>query len=89
MSRRIIRKIRLAHCKKGPLLCEKCREMNVEKICLLETFPPGMGMAQRRMIQVERDGEEVWREFEIVTAFDSEGEAREYAARNGIDDMEF
>ena len=31
MSRYIIRKIRTAHCKRGPERCVKCKEMNVEK----------------------------------------------------------
>jgi len=89
VSRYIIRKIRLAHCKKGPAVCEKCREMNEEKICLLDICPPDQGMVQRRVIEVRRDGESVWREFDIVRAFENEGEAREYADVNGIQDITF
>jgi hypothetical protein len=85
----IIRKIRLAHCKRGPSVCEKCREMDVEKICLLDISPPGAGELQRRVIQANVDGEEVWREFDVVRAFESEAEARTYADANGISDAEF
>jgi predicted Fe-Mo cluster-binding NifX family protein len=89
MSHHIIRKIRLAHCKRGPSICEKCREMDVEKICLLDISPPGAGEFQRRVIQVNVGGEEVWREFDVVRAFESEAEAKAYAEANGINDAEF
>ena len=85
MPHHIIRKIRLAHCKRGPSICEKCREMDVEKICLLDISPPGVGELQRRVIQVNVDGEEVWREFDVVRTFESEEEARAYADENGIE----
>jgi hypothetical protein len=89
MSRYIIRKIRIAHCKKGPSVCDKCREMDAERICLLDICPSREGEIQRRVIQVNIGGEKVWREFDIVRAFESEEEAREYANRNAIEDVEF
>ena len=89
MSRYIIRTMRLAHCKRGPAVCEKCREMDEEKICLLDICPPDQGMVQRRVIEISRGGESVWHEFDIVRAFESEEEAREYAEQNGIDDITF
>ncbi len=85
MPHHIIRKIRLAHCKRGPSVCAKCREMDVEKICLLDISPPGAGELQRRVIQVNVGDEEVWREFDVVRAFESEAEARAYADENGIE----
>ena len=84
MPQFIIRSIRMAHCKRGPLVCRQCREEDVEKICLLETYPPGSGDAQRRMIDVEVDGKTVWREYDVVRTFDSEQEARDYAEENSI-----
>jgi hypothetical protein len=89
MPHHIIKKIRLAHCKRGPRVCAKCREMDVEKICLLDVCPPGAGEMQRRVIQVNVGGEAVWREFDVVRAFESEAEARAYANENGIEDAEF
>jgi len=89
MSCYIIRKIRLAHCKKGPDICDKCREMDTERICLLDICPPLVGEIQRRVIHVNRDGEKVWREFDVVRAFESEEETKEYANKNGIEDVEF
>jgi hypothetical protein len=89
MSRYIIRRIRLAHCKKGPSLCDKCREMDAERICLLDIGPPRVGEIQRRVIQVNREGGKVWREFDVVRAFESEEEAKEYADRHMIEDVEF
>jgi len=89
MSQHIIRRMRLAHCKRGPAVCAKCREMDEEKICLLDICPPDQGMVQRRVIELSRDGESVWREFDIVRAFESKEEAREYADQNDIEDVEF
>jgi len=85
----IIRKIRLAHCKKGPSLCAKCREMDVERICLLDICPPCAGEVQRRVIPIIRDGERVWLEFDVSRTFASEEEARQYAEEHGITDVEF
>jgi hypothetical protein len=87
MSCTIIRRIRLAHCKRGPAVCEKCREMDVERICLLDICPPDQGLMQRRVIEVEVDGEVTWREFDVIRAFDSEEEARAYAETEGIKDV--
>jgi len=86
MPHHIIRKIHLAHCKRGPRVCEKCREMDVERICLLDVCPPGE--MQRRVIQVNVGGEEVWREFDVVRVFGSEAEARVYAGENGVEDVQ-
>ena len=87
MKRYIIRKIRLAHCKRGPRLCEKCREMDEERICLLDISPPDYGLMQRRVIEVEIDGERTWREFDVARAFESAEQARRYAAEHGLDDI--
>lgn len=88
MSPYIIRKIRIARCKRGPGVGDKCREMNEERICLLDTCPPHVGEIQRRVIQLNRIDQEVWREFDVVMMFGSEEEARKYADRNAIEDVE-
>jgi hypothetical protein len=88
-KRYIIRAIKLAHCKRGPQRCEKCREMDVEKICLLDIAPDDYGLLQRRMIEVEWEGERTLREFDIVKTFESEDEAREYARENHIADVKY
>ena len=87
-ARFIIRRMRIAHCKRGPERCEKCRQMNVEKISLLDISPPHPGEMQRRVIAVQHGGNQVWREFEIVRTFETEQEARQYAAEHGIEDVE-
>lgn len=87
MPRYIIRRMRLAHCKRGPLVCEICREMDVESICLLDIDPPDQGLVQRRVIEVEIAGEKVWREFDIVRTFADETEAQEYAEAHQISDI--
>jgi hypothetical protein len=84
----IIRWIRMAHCKRGPARCEKCREMDVERPCLLDICPPEGGLMQRRLIEVEVEGEVVWREFDVVKVFEDEEVARAYAGERGITDVE-
>lgn len=88
MSRYIIRRLRLAHCKRGPAMCLKCRQMDVQRLCLLDTNPPDQGQVQRRVIQVRGEEGQVWREFDVVRAFDSEEEAERYAAEHGIADVD-
>jgi len=88
MPQYVIRRIRLAHCARGPERCEKCREMDREAICLLDMDPPNQGIVTRRVIPLEVDGETVWREYDLVRVFESEAEAREYAAQNGVEDVE-
>lgn len=87
MAQYIIREMRLAHCKRGPELCETCREMDVERPCLLDIAPDDAGLMQRRVIEVEVNGETEWREFDIVRSFESEEEARAYADEHGIADV--
>jgi hypothetical protein len=55
----------------------------------LDIGPPRVGEIQRRVIQVNREGGKVWREFDVVRAFESEEEAKEYADRHMIEDVEF
>lgn len=88
MRDRIIRKIRLAHCKRGPEVCEQCRAMDVERYCLLDICPPNPGMEQRRVIEVTVDGETTWREFDVVKVFPNPQEAAAYAAEHGIEDTD-
>ena len=88
MSGYVIRRIRTAHCKKGPIACEKCREMDVERICLLDICPPNPYQEQRRVIEIDVDGETTWCEFEVARVFESEQEAKAYAEANGIDDVD-
>lgn len=87
-SRYVIRRMPLAHCKKGPDRCDICRQMAQERICVLDLHPPGRGLEQRRAIEIGRDGESVWQEFDIVRTFDSEEEALAYAQEHRIDDVE-
>ena len=87
-GQRVIRRVRVAHCKLGPVQCEDCREDLTRAICLLALYPPGSGLMQRRAIEVTLEGQAVWREFEIVRRFANEAEARCYASEHGIDDVE-
>jgi hypothetical protein len=63
--------------------------MDVERICLLDIAPHDRGLMQRRVIEVEVDGETEWREFDIVRAFEDEKEARAYADEHDVEDVAF
>ena len=76
--------VTLAHCQRGPERCEKCREMAVEQICLLDICPPDQGLVARRVIEVIVDGQSEWREFDIIRTFDSWEEARSYLRSENI-----
>lgn len=88
MSHTIIRRIRLAHCKRGPVVCDLCREAHEPQICLLDISPPNPGELQRRVIQLSIGGDLVWREFDVVRIFESEAEALSYAKDLGISDVQ-
>ena len=83
----VIRRIQLAHCKRGPERCEQCRQMNAERICLLDVCPPHPGEIQRRVIEVSVEGERAWREYDIARSFDTEAEALAFAAEHGVEDV--
>lgn len=82
MKKAIIQKITLAHCARGTQTCSKCREMYIRKYCLLDICPDGY--AARRVIEVEIDGEKVWREFDIIKGFENYDEAASYARSHNI-----
>lgn len=56
---------------------------------MLDIAPPDEGMVQRRVVRVSREGEEVWREYDIVRSFETQAEALAFANEQGIDDVEF
>jgi hypothetical protein len=61
--------------------------MDEERLCLLDVFPPGEGLMQRRLIEVEVEGEPVWHAYEVVRVFADEEEAQAYAGENGVTDV--
>jgi hypothetical protein len=88
MQHRVVRRVRIGSRKRDHRdgVCGSTSDERM--ICLLELFPPGLGDVQRRAIQVQVDGEMVWREFEIVTSFASADEATVYATEHGVDDVD-
>ena len=89
MPKYIIRRIAMAHCKRGPARCEKCRALDTTKLCLLDVAPPQPGMIQRRVIDVVTGSAKAFLEFDVARVFETEEEARGYAAEHGIEDAEF
>jgi hypothetical protein len=80
----IIRRISLAHCAKGPVICAKCKAMDRAKYCLLKLCTPDG--TTRRVIEVTEGGKKVFREFEVVKIFDSKEEAQKYSQEHSITD---
>ncbi len=80
---RIIKKIALAHCQRGPARCAKCREMSANaQYSLLDLCP--QTPAARRVTEVIINGQKEWREFDVVRSFGSLSEARAYAETHNI-----
>jgi hypothetical protein len=80
--------MRLAHCKRGPERCGLCRDLDQERICLLEVAGDDRGLAQRRVVELDLDGERVWREVDVVRVFVDSAPARAFATREGVDDVD-
>ena len=87
-SRYVIRRLRMAHCAKGPMRCEQCAALTESKLCLLDTQPAHPGEVQRRVIEVTSAGVKAWREYDIVRGFADEREAKEYALQHAIADVQ-
>ena len=77
-----VQKIILAHCARGIRTCPKCREVYTRKYCLLDICVGGN--AARPVIEVEIDGEKVWRAFDIIKIFETYDKAIAYAQDHKI-----
>jgi hypothetical protein len=84
----IIRVISPPHCARGPHGCDACAEAaKIKVICLVRVyFDPGQ--FARPIMELSRDGDTSYFEFDVVRRFENESEAVKYALDNGIEDME-
>jgi hypothetical protein len=84
----IIRVMSPPHCARGPHGCEECAEAaKIKIICLVRVyFDPGL--FARPLMELSRDGDTSYYEFDVVRRFESKSEAIKYALDNGIEDME-
>ena len=89
VKNQVIRAMRQLHCKRGPARCEQCRAGTATAIMLLDIAPPNPGLVQRPVIEVIRDGQSQWCEYDVLRCFADEAEARAYAAANGIVDAQY
>lgn len=62
--------------------------MDVERPCLLDVCPPRVGEIQRRVLKLIWEGEETWREFDIVRVFENAEEALRFAGEHGVENVE-
>jgi hypothetical protein len=86
-SEEIIRVMSPSHCARGPKGCEECKEAaKTKKICLLRVFFDHGYMA-RPMIELERKGERILLEYDVLRVFQNIDEALEYAKKNNLTDI--
>ena len=84
----MIKSMSRPHCARGPAMCAKCREMEkTREICLLKVYAQSDGKVARPVIEVTRDGQRQFLEFDVEKVFKDASEARAYAAKNKIQDV--
>ncbi|MHA1909199.1 MAG: hypothetical protein ACW98Y_18025, partial [Candidatus Thorarchaeota archaeon] len=75
----------LPHCARGPKRCDKCAEAAKEIVhCIVRVFD-GHGMMTRPVLELERDGEKSFYEYDMIKRFSNLEEAKSYARENGLD----
>ncbi len=82
---KIIKKMSIPHCKKGPDVCKKCKKNTKEEWCLLNICPDKKGEVQRPVTAVKFHDKEYMKEYEVIQKFKSEVEAQAYSAANNIE----
>jgi hypothetical protein len=83
-----IRALKPLHCARGPGRCEQCKEAAAKPAApkLLDVCPSGD--AARPTIELLRDGKKTWRAYDVLETFTDEAEARAFAKRHGLDDVQ-
>ncbi len=86
-SELIIRKKSIPHCSKGPKLCKKCATAAKKKDIYLLKIYYESGDKARPVIEVTRDDQTKFLEYDLIQMFKDEKEAKQYAKQNNIDDI--
>ena len=83
---KLIKKMTLIHCARGPLRCEKCRKLEEEgeKFCLIKAYLKA-GKIARPMTEVVNIDKKILCEYDVEKVFKDEKEAKAYAIDNGIE----
>ena len=77
----IIRRMSIPHCARGPTRCEKYKEAaEIKKICLLQIYYEPGNIA-RPVIEIMKDGEPQYCEFDVEKIFEDENEAKDMPKR--------
>jgi len=77
----------IPHCARGPSRCEKCKATAQEKKIYLLKIYLQPGEVARPVIEVKRDGESHYYEYDAIKQFNTEAEAKEYAEKHNISDI--
>ncbi len=84
----IIRRLSPPHCARGPKYCSKCREAaKSERICLLRIFHDA-GEIARPVIELDRNGQRSFHEYDVLRDFENKATALEFAKSNNITDID-
>ncbi|MFX0055331.1 MAG: hypothetical protein ACFFAX_10285 [Promethearchaeota archaeon] len=84
----MIRVISPPHCARGPNRCDACAEAAKTKVICLVRVYLDPGQFARPIMELSRDGDTSYYEFDVVRRFETEAEAIKYALDNGIEDIE-
>ncbi|MFW9889912.1 MAG: hypothetical protein ACFFER_17150, partial [Candidatus Thorarchaeota archaeon] len=84
----MIRAISPPHCARGPNRCDACAEAAKTKVICLVRVYLDPGQFARPIMELSRDGDTSYYEFDVVRQFETEAEAMEYARNKGIRDVQ-
>jgi len=85
----IIRVIEGVHCAKGPKGCKKCSEEGIHnKLCLIRIYKEA-SEEPRPIIELPEREDQQYFTYDVLKCFDSIPQAREYAEKNEIWDVEY
>jgi len=82
-----IRSLKRLHCARGPDRCASCKQAQAEPAApkLLDVCPNGD--VARPTIEIVRDGETLFRPFDVLQTFASADAARAFAKKHGLTDV--
>ena len=85
----IIRVIEGVHCAKGPKGCKKCQDQGIQnKLCLIRIFKTA-SKEPRPIIELPEREDQQYFTYDVLKCFDDILQAREYAEKHDIWDVEY
>lgn len=84
-SIKIIKKVGLIHCARGPKICSKCKDLaqKEKKYCLLQVYMTSTNQT-RPIIKITLDQNMICGEYDIIKEFKDYKVAENYAQKHSI-----